>query len=145
MCLVLYLASDKVRPAIAWDESNRRFHVTLGDPSSERARRNFSKPNVHYVGSDNGCGCGFRQEHDYTSDDPEQEASKRDNHQRIRDYLSSCLADESSVELYSVWSGDEELPTEHTRVVALSDLLDPGFAFLERQLTTVTPDPQNAG
>ncbi|TWU27929.1 hypothetical protein Poly41_70030 [Novipirellula artificiosorum] len=27
MCLELYLASNKLRPAIAWDETEPRFHI----------------------------------------------------------------------------------------------------------------------
>lgn len=145
MCLVLYLASERTRPEIAWDESHPRFHVKHDDPDAALAATNFTKPHAHYVGSDNGCGCGFRQEHDYTSDDPEQEASKRDNHQRLHDYVVSCLADESSVELFSVWSGDEQLPVEHSRDISISELLNLNFSFLERQLTTVSLDPKIVG
>jgi hypothetical protein len=145
MCLVLYLSSDRRRPEIAWNESEPRFHVKRDDPDAARANKNCSKSHIFYVGSDNGCGCGFRQEHDYTSDDPEQETSKRDNQQRLHDYVATCLADESSVELFSVWSGDEELEPEHSRTISPSEILDPDFHFLERQLTTVIPEPANSG
>jgi hypothetical protein len=145
MRLVLYLASERTRPAIAWDESCPRFHVKHDDPDAALAAQQFTKPHVHYIGSNEGCGCGFRQEHDYTSDDPEQEIAKRNNQQYLYDYVASCLSDESSVELFSVWSGDEQLPVEHSRNITLPELLDPNFSFLERQLTTISLDVKIVG
>lgn len=140
MCLVLYLASEKHRPVIAWDDAEPSFHVSLDDDDAAKVAPHFTKPIVHYVGSDNGCGCGFRQEHDCMSDDPEQIASKSDNQCRLRDYVAACLADEGSIELYSCWSGDESLPREHARAISIDDLLSGDFAFLERQLTVVKPN-----
>jgi len=137
MCLVLYLGSEKQRPLIAWDESAPRFHVKDDDVNSQKASTHLCKPNVYYVGSDNGCGCGFRQEHDYMIDDAEQLASKTDNQARLHEYISKCLADEDSIELYSCWSGDETLPIELDRTISVDDLVDNDFWFAERQRTIV--------
>ena len=140
MCLVLYLASDmRIRP-ISWDETCPHFYVAPDDPDARNASQHFTKPNMAYVGSDNGCGCGFRQEHENMIDDPEQIASKIDNQQRLHDYLAECLANYHTIELYSCWSGDETLPMEHDRKIKLSELLADDFAFLERQRTVVTAD-----
>ncbi|MCM2372390.1 hypothetical protein [Aporhodopirellula aestuarii] len=140
MCLVLYLASNGKLPAIDWDASAPSFYVTPNDPAASNAAAQFTKTNLAYVGSDNGCGCGFRAEHDYAIDDPEQLASKTDNQRRLHDYLVACLSEEGSVELFSCWSGDESLPREHERTVKISELLSEDFFFLERQLTIVTAD-----
>jgi hypothetical protein len=138
MCLVLYIASDRKLPVIDWDEAAPSFYVNPNDPDASNAAAHFTKTNMAYVGSDNGCGCGFRSEHDYMIDDPEQIASRTDNQKRLHDYVAACLADETSVELYSCWSGDESLPLEHDRTILLSELLSDDFAFLERQRTVVT-------
>ncbi len=53
-------------------------------------------------------------------------------------YLATCLADEPSLDLYSVWSGDEGVAPEHTRTLRLVELLEHDFAILERQLASVT-------
>jgi len=90
-----------------------------------------------YVGSDNGCGCGFRREHDEMIDDPEQLASKTDNQKRLHDYIASCLVDQESIELYSCWSGDETLPIEHDRRIQLLEIVSAEFSFSERQRTVV--------
>lgn len=136
MCLVLYMASAK-RLTIPWDQNAPRFHVTEGDADARKARVHVTKERVYYVGSDNGCGCGFRRETDLGFDDPEAVASKRDNHRRLHDYVAACLADEDSVELFSCWSGDEDEAVESSRDVALADLLDESFFFSERQVTRV--------
>ncbi len=137
MCLVLYISSDRERPVIPWDEKAPRFHVKSDDPDSQKARVHFSKPNVYYLGSDNGCGCGFKQQSDYAIDKPEELASKRDNQLRLHDYIKACLIDEEVVELFSCWSGDEGEAVESRRDVVLADLIEPDFYFSERQLTKV--------
>jgi hypothetical protein len=137
MCLVLYMSSEQERPIIPWDEKTPRFHVKADDPDSERARIHFSKPHVYYVGSDNGCGCGFRREPDCGVDEPEELASKRDNHERLHAFVRTCLADEEFIELFSCWSGDEAEPLQSRRDVALADLIATDFYFSERQLTRV--------
>jgi hypothetical protein len=145
MCLVLYMASAKRRPTIPWDQNTPRFHVTGEDADARKARGHFTKKRVLYLGSDNGCGCGFRREHDGAIDEPEELAAKRDNQRRLHDYLQACLADEDFVELFSCWSGDEADAVESSRDIAVADLLDESFFFSESQLTrvfaTVPPGP----
>ena len=137
MCLVLYLGSEKRRPLIAWDESAPRFHVKDDDADAKKASAHFRKAHVYYVGSDNGCGCGFRQEHDSMIDDAEQLVAKTDNQTLLHAYIKRCLADEDSVELYSCWSGDEALPMESDRTIGVDELIDDDFWFAERQRTIV--------
>jgi hypothetical protein len=137
MCLVLYLGSDKRRPLIAWDEAAPRFHVKDDDDDAKKASTHLRKSHVYYVGSDNGCGCGFRQEHDSMIDDAEQLASKTDNQTLLHEYINRCLADEDSIELYSCWSGDEAQPMEFDRTICVDELIDSDFWFAERQRTIV--------
>lgn len=143
MCLVLYMASDRDRPTIPWDKSAPRFHVTDDEPAAQEARTHFTKKRVYYLGSDNGCGCGFRQESDWVIDKPEEQASKRDNQQRLHDYLAACLEDEEFVELFSCWSGDEAENCELRRDVPLRALIDEEFFFSEGQITRVFKDDQD--
>jgi hypothetical protein len=137
MCLVLYMASAKRRPLVPWDQKAPRFHVTGEDADARKARVQFTKKRVHYVGSEHGCGCGFRQESDIGYAEPETLASKRDNHRSLHDYVEACLADEDFIELFSCWSGDEADAAESSRDVTLEDLLQETFFFSEMQLTRV--------
>ena len=140
MCLVLYLGSNKQRPLIAWDDSTPRFHVRDDDDDAQKAANHLKKRKVYYVGSDAGCGCGFRQKCDQMSEDAEDSAAKTDNQALLFDYISKCLDDEDSIELYSCWSGDEELPVEHERTIDVAELVNGDFWFAERQRTVVTSD-----
>lgn len=143
MCLILYLGSNKPRPLIAWNESAPRFHVTDDDANAKLAAKHLKKRYVYYVGSDNGCGCGFRQENDDMIDDAEQLASKSDNQTLLWEYVSKCLENEDFIELYSCWSGDEALPHVDERTIDISELLAYDFWFAERQRTVVTRKPVN--
>jgi hypothetical protein len=74
------------------------------------------------------------------SEDAEDSAAKTDNQALLFDYISKCLDDEDSIELYSCWSGDEELPVEHERTIDVAELVKGDFWFAERQRTVVTSD-----
>ncbi|GEM_PF-2171323 len=78
------------------------------------------------------------------SDDAEPIRSTTDNHARLREYLSSCLVDATSMERYSVCSGDEEFPRQQDRTLRLAEIVSAEFEFLERQRTIVISDPNNA-
>ena len=60
MCMMVYIASDCLLPTSAWDETRPSFHVRELVERDEPVRRQFSKPHVYYVGSHEGCGCGFQ-------------------------------------------------------------------------------------
>lgn len=60
-----------------------------------------------------------------------------ENHRRLYQYVRSSLEQQEAIELFSCWSGDEELPCEHRREVDLCEMESPAFCFAERQLTLV--------
>ncbi len=143
MCLVLYMSSDRMRPTIAWDEATPSFHVLSEDPDSLRTRKQFSKSHIYYLGSDNGCGCGFSREYDDCIDDPNELKSKDSNRRLLHKYLSECLTDEQSLELYSCWSGDEDANLEFQRTIPVDEILSENFFFSEKQLTIVVDVVEN--
>lgn len=138
MCFVLYLGSDLPRPLIDWDESQPRFHVKADDADAQIASKHFSKRNVYYVGSNEGCGCGFRQEFDVMIEDAAELAKHSENQAQLHGYVKQCLEDEKTIELYGCWSGDESLSLEHERSITVEELLQDDFWFAERQRTIVT-------
>jgi len=131
------MASERVRPIIKWDDAHPAFYVSTDDPDSARAKEQFEKQNVHYLGSDNGCGCGFRRENDWLSDDENVRVSKGENQRQLAMYIAECLRDEESVELYGCWSGDEDSPAVRHRVIAVGELIDENFFFIEKEHITV--------
>jgi hypothetical protein len=137
MCYVLYMASDRDRPDVPWDEARPAFNVKLSDPDAERARGQFTKKRMLYLGSDEGCGCGFQRENDWMSDVPKERESKRENQRRLADYLATCLEDEESIELFGCWSGDEQEAPVREREIDVADLLDERFFFIEKERIVV--------
>lgn len=137
MCYVLYMASDKIRPLIPWGETSPAFHVKADDVDAEKTRPHFSKKYIYYLGSDEGCGCGFPREYDNMLE-PEELISIRENQRQLVSYLTSCLQDESFLELYGCWSGDEDAATTCRQSMTIDEMAGETFAFLEGQHTTVT-------
>ncbi len=139
MCMVLYVAADKPLPLITWDENNPKFHVTELNEYSAGVRKQFSKPYVYYLGSDQGCGCGFSYGQ-FVNDDEELES--RESVLRLSKYLSQAVALAGPLELYSCWSGDEEEPPEFQEVVTSEEIPDEiggeAFSFQEREFIKIT-------
>lgn len=139
MCYVLYLASDRPGPTIDWNPEARAFHVKSEDPALETVRPRFTRPHVAYLGSDDGCGCGFRRDPSWVPvmEDGTASLSQQRNHRQLHDYLAALLADQPSVELFGCWSGDEGLPEETCRTASVTEITDPGFWFAERERVVV--------
>lgn len=139
MCFVLYMASDLERPLVPWEETSPAFYVSNSDDDIEKVRGRFGKKFVYYIGSDNGCGCGFKRdpEGEFSQLEPEERQSKRENHRRLFEYVADCLRSEKEIELFGCWSGDEELPGEGCRTVIVDDLADRTFWFKEREKVVV--------
>ena len=139
MCMMLYLASDKPLPLVAWDENNPSFHVQELHESSASVRKQFSKPCVYYLGSDQGCGCGFSYGQ-FVNDD--EELKSRDSVLRLSKYLSQAVEIAGPLELYSCWHGDEETTPEFNEVVTFeeipSEIGGEAFAFREREFIKIT-------
>jgi hypothetical protein len=134
MCHVLYMASDKERPLVAWDDAQRGFHVT---PWDQGALPHLTKPHLRYLGSDQGCGCGFQHAALSWTEDEEHRSSVRKNQQGLARYLAACLMDEESIELFTCWNGDETQPLKRRREIRVADLLEDEFEFEEKEVVVV--------
>jgi hypothetical protein len=134
MCHVLYMASDKERPLVSWDEARRGFHVR---PWDGVALPHLTKPHIRYLGSDQGCGCGFQHVPLSMIEEEEQRTIVKNNQEGLARYLRDCLADEESIELFTCWYGDESQPLEHRRKIRVGELLEDDFGFEEKELIVV--------
>lgn len=56
-----YVGTNAVIPERKFDEANPDFHIEKAD-KSEFSEYTFTKENVYYVGTREGCGCGFGTE-----------------------------------------------------------------------------------
>jgi hypothetical protein len=127
MCLMVWIGTVQpvggvARPAgESPDSSSFRTEV---EPANARIRECFVSPCVTYVGSHQGCGCGFNSSmmHDREGisaaadamplldalDDPAREDFLAEQGSRawLRALVSRALAD-GDVEIYGCWAGDE--------------------------------------
>lgn len=121
---------------IPWNAGNPSFHVTANSADSKRMSIHFTKPHVFYLGSHEGCGCGFRREH-YNFNDPDDASATDTTQEQLHKYLGECLENQDFIELYGCWSGEESESADHYREVTINDLKSDHFFFLERELTKV--------
>jgi hypothetical protein len=131
MCFVLYVASRTKPKLIAWNKDAPSLCTQELGNHEKPVLKKFSLPIVTYVGSDQGCGCGFRHT-DYEMDVSDAEEDTQHNHQALVRLLQEQFADESFVELYGCWSGDESLAVKINSELLLDQIGDRLFCFRER-------------
>jgi len=153
MCLALYIGADKELPIIAypefprsvvtspeWPKVAQRFHTRELDKKSQIVCEHFFTPYVLSAGSYEGCSCGFNYGREYQDQEMDNDHLLAAN-ESLADLLSYIL-NNSVKELYACWFGDEELPQESEREVAVNDLLSPLFVFKEKELLHIIVSPK---
>jgi hypothetical protein len=137
MCVMVYVASDEPLPRIAWDERAPSFYVDDVTDSDRTVSGRFTLPHVCYVGSHEGCGCGFQFGEYPEVEEPDDTAAARRSREQLVDYLQQQLAAGRRLELYACWAGDEAEPADHTGVITPSQLLVERTYFREREFLSV--------
>ena len=149
MCFILHLASQLKLETFAWNPDDR--HVWVGAPHGdpELVKSHFSLPEVAYIGSDMGCGCGFRSIVFQSGGWPEEwiidqgecdpPDSSLQNHQELHDLIRPFLEAGEAIELYGCWDGEESYRTEHQEEIRSGRLLEPNFWFRQRGLYKIQP------
>ena len=147
--MVYYIGSQRPLPLIKaqdWKKVDKKegwelevvpFSVEELDETNEKVKENFSHPYVYYVGSYQGCGCGFADcvitgDDDVDPTEYDFRASIR-SRQLLHDYLKENRIDS----LYGCWSGDESVAAENKTDLNLEKILDVEFGFDERTFYTI--------
>ncbi|MHA4810125.1 hypothetical protein ACX0G9_18570 [Flavitalea flava] len=136
--MTLYLGANNQMPRINFDKRSPAFNTKELDESEYAVRSHFSQSNVLYVGTDQGCGCGFRHALladgewlDVVDEDNKEQNKEQKNHQDLLDYIGN-YSNDVHVEIYGCWAGDViELP-QSREVINGSDLINKDFYFKER-------------
>jgi len=146
MCFQLYAGTTNPIPRIAWNHGARDISVQSLKEVEKGIRQHFANPEVQYIGSTTGCGCGFPNvmwqnggwphwDDPNEISDPSDIAEDRFNCEGLVNLLRST--GEESVELYGIWSGNEQKPPHAREVIDVNDILDPAFLFKEYGYYTV--------
>ncbi len=138
--MVYYLGTDGAAPLTSpWSKTAPAFHVAdLDGPESEHVKKKLPHRRLVYLGSHEGCGCGFRNYRDgYLMAGDAEEKDVLADHEALAAYLSALSPSASPIQIFGCWSGDESDPVEHFRDISPLDVLDPKFGFREREILTL--------
>ena len=153
MCFILHIATKRRLDRIPLDQNNKHLCIDDIHGNPEQIQSHFSLPEIAYVGSSLGCGCGFRSvcfgigrwsgEWEIANGDCEPPENHIQDHQELYDLVTSQIDEDGGVELYGYWDGDEKEATEQEENIPASLLLDHSFWFRHRGIYRITTDEQD--
>lgn len=141
MCFVLYLGTDQPVRTIPWDDRNPKLNTQDLTELDAGVARHFEAAHVKYLGSDQGCGCGFRHVSYQNGEWPEESMigfehytgeDQQPAQEQLHAFLKEQLAYVDRVELYGCWDGEFMEPSAGTAELPLDRILDHDFYFRER-------------
>lgn len=130
MCMMLYMACDVPLPEIN-PGAGRSMSVQLIDEPLVAAH--FRSQHIYFVGSYQGCACGFvcEKDKDYPWLGRELErAARYEDHQRclsvaaLKNYVRDNLQQTRRIELFSCWAGDEIHGPSQSEELAAGEFAD---------------------
>jgi hypothetical protein len=138
MCMMVYVASDYPLPTLAWDEDRPGFYAEAVSERESSVRRQFKKPCVYYVGSHQGCGCGFDWDvFEGVAEDDAEFTDARDSRRRLSDFLAVGLQHQQEIELFACWDGNQSVEPEFRGKIHPADLLLDRTSFRENELLII--------
>ncbi len=132
MCFCLYLGSSSNPETVLFQAPSRGVWAGRLRKHDSPVRAKFTLPCVSFLGSDQGCGCGFR--HESTQDGMIQ---TQPNHQSLVSFLKAHFPSDAFVELYSCMWGEFSQAIATWREIDLAQLAEPAFRFDSRALYRV--------
>jgi len=135
MCFCLYLATSSEPPLIpdqGYQQGSGKINTSRWRldqlKKGEGVRNKFTLTCVTDIGSDVGCGCGFRygEVDDFS---PDEISKTQPNQEGLVGYLAEHCGKEPFVELYGCWAGDELQEVRDRREIELAELADKQFHF----------------
>jgi len=132
--MMVYIGSDNELPLI--EEGPLLVKVlNVGNHDDKFANENLTKKHRYYVGSWQGCGCGFSFNFDDEHYDGEDNVLSKQSVESLFDYIRVNVTSDNC-ELLSFWAGEgieHNSDTLDLKNFALGD----SFNFLEGQYITV--------
>lgn len=122
MCYVVYLGTDQSLKTFKWEKEKPAFYVEeVVEKDRVLIKQYFSKSNIYYIGSHEGCGCGFAYDDEdldvNDADDLADNESRKESVRRFNSLLEMILQKSNQIEIFLCWDGDQGLELEKTDVV----------------------------
>jgi hypothetical protein len=125
MCLAVYVASSEALPLIAWNRHAPAFYVEEIKARDRVVCRQFTVAHVYYVGSHEGCGCGF-----FTEGEVGEELDRvQENYRRLAEYLREAQRHGADLELFTCWEGDQTRAPGYRETLTPADLEGADYEF----------------
>lgn len=133
MCLVVYLASDTPIPPMNLVFGKIGFSIRQLQMNENYVFQNFSKRLAYYIGSAEGCGCGFMMDGVYP--DMEEWLDARETYDQLSEFLRRNVKD-TEFEIYACRTGQEgSKPTKYHQIKT-ADISKTDFEFEEGHFYT---------
>lgn len=131
MCFCLYLGTPSPAPLIPprSPPGGGRISIEPLHETRQSVKDWFTLPCVMQVGSDVGCGCGFRHNEAAAYIPDTDHSGTQPNHLNLVEVLKQHFGTAPFVELHGCWDGDHAIQPEDRREVCINDLLDENFHF----------------
>jgi len=140
MCFLLYAGTEKPIARVAFNKDARDLSVVSLDQIDGQIRQHFTQPEVQYIGSTTGCGCGFPSVMEQNGgwpfwEDPDEIRDPDDIAEDLfnREGLVRLLRNtgEDVIELYGIWADSHGEPPHVHEEIGVSEILRPDFQFKE--------------
>ena len=151
MCLMVWIGTVEPVAAVAKPvdpTAEAGYHYVEEVRADAPIRSRFTTPHVTYVGSHEGCGCGYNSGDlawqgiedatdamallgAMTEDELEEFIAEQRSRARLRALVSAALGD-GPVEVYACWAGDEKVEPIGDRTIAPARLTERTAPLEER-------------
>lgn len=156
MCIMVYIAANTELPLVSRFNETNYIYVEPIPHTEPPIIPALTKSHVYYVGSYQGCGCGFayddtpsdsrgimrlfRRRSELVKSVNEEDMKRRRSVQELVTYLADNINRAGVIELYSCWAGDESSNPEQVSAITIAELT-PGskFSFEEKHLLIIRP------
>jgi len=143
MCFTIYVGTSIILPLIEWNKDQPGVHAANLQDYELAVLSRLTLPHVLYIGSDQGCGCGFRHALaegkgwlPVVEDDKDARNVIQKNHVDLWQYLAGNIA-AGSVEIYACWNSDVNDCPDCISDIRIEDIANEGFYFKEGWLYNV--------
>jgi len=144
MCFTLYVAASKKLPLREWNKDKPGVHTANLQDYELGVLGRLSLPFALYVGSNQGCGCGFRHSivdgQGWLPVIPSEKYelnAEQENHVGLWQYLTESL-EGGSIEIYACWNSDVNECPDCIGHIRIEDITNSDFYFKEGWLYRMT-------
>ncbi len=142
MCMMLYIGSDIPLATITFNKDSPALHTEKLGVNEAIVSKHFSTSYVLYIGSSEGCGCGFQQalienNTNWMNIITEDIEYYQKNMQQLYKYVDDIIKKGGKVELYACWDGEFDHAPLLRQTISIKELARNDFYLKEQCFYTI--------